>query len=89
MSLTGADPEELAKAEKEYQAAVSITKNIDPADYFRLGEVKEKVGKVDDAVGAFTKAGELDQTGQIKALADQAVERLKKKKGETKPPAKP
>jgi len=89
MSLTGADPEELGKAEKEYQAAVSMTKNIDPADYFRLGEVQEKVGKVDDAIGAFSKAGELDQSGQIKALADQAVGRLKKKKGEAKPPAKP
>lgn len=89
MSLTGTDPEELGKAEKEYQAAVSMTKNIDPADYFRLGEVEEKVGKVDEAIGAFTKAGELDQSGQIKTLADQQVERLKKKKGETKPPAKP
>lgn len=88
-SLTGADPEELAKAEKEYQAAVSITKNIDPADYFRLGEVEEKVGKVDAAKEAYKNAGKADQGGQIKALADQAIERLEKKKGEAKPPAKP
>ncbi len=89
MALGGADAEELGKAEKEYQSAVSLVKNADPTDYYRLGDVEERLLKPDDAIGAYTKAGEVDQSGQIKPLADQALERLKKKKGEAKPPAKP
>ncbi len=89
MGLTGMDVDELAKAEKEYQAAVSSTDSPNPGDYFRLGEAFKGHGKTDEAVEAFSKAGELDQGGRIKALADKAIEELKKKKSVEKPPAKP
>lgn len=89
MGLTGMDVDELAKAEKEYQAAVSSTDSPNPGDYFRLGEAFKGHGKTDEAVAAFSKAGELDQGGRIKALADKSIEELKKKKAVEKPPAKP
>jgi tetratricopeptide (TPR) repeat protein len=89
MGLTGMDVDELAKAEKEYQAAVSSTDSPNPGDYFRLGEAFKGHGKTDEAVEAFSKASEFDQGGRIKALADKAIEELKKKKAEQKPPAKP
>ncbi len=90
MQLAGLDPEELAKAEKEYKAAVSMSDAPNPGDYFRLGEIYEKSGKTDDAIGAYSKAAELDRGGAIKQIASQAIERLKKlKKPEEKPPAKP
>ncbi len=89
MALTGLDADELSKAEKEYQAAVSSTDSPNPGDYFRLGEAFRRDGKTDEAVEAFSKAGELDQGGGIKALAGKAIEELKKKKAEEKPPAKP
>ncbi len=93
MALTGVDSDELAKAQQEYKTAVSLIDNPDPGDYFRLGEAYERNGKTDEAIGAFSKAAELDPSGRIKPLVDQAIERLKKgkpeSKPETKPPAKP
>ncbi len=89
MGLTGTDPEELVKAEKEYQAAVSMTDRPNPGDYFRMAEAFRSDGKTDEAIEAFSKASQLDQGGGIKALADKAIEELKKKKTPEKPPAKP
>jgi tetratricopeptide (TPR) repeat protein len=83
------DPGELTKAEKEYEAAVSITDTPTPADYFRLGEAYRSHGKVDEAIQAFSKASELDENGGIKPLADKAAEELKSRKPAAKPPAKP
>jgi tetratricopeptide (TPR) repeat protein len=89
MGLTGMDPGELTSAEKEYEAAVSITDTPTPADYFRLAEAYRSHGKVDEAIQAFSKASELDESGAIKSLADKAAEELKSKKAAAKPPAKP
>jgi len=88
-SSLGSDPEELVKAEKEYQAAVTMTDRPNPGDYFRMAEAFRSEGKTDEAIEAFSKASQLDQGGGIKALADKAIEELKKKKTPEKPPAKP
>jgi tetratricopeptide (TPR) repeat protein len=88
MALTGLDADELTKAEKEYQTAISLSANPNPGDYFRLGEALKGHGKTDEALEAFTKADELDQGGGIKALADRAIEELKKQKAGAKPPDK-
>lgn len=74
------DPEELAKAEQEYQAAVSIAPSPAPQDYFRLGEVRAMLNKYDAAIEAFAKAGDLGQNTMIKTLADQKIEELNKRK---------
>ncbi len=89
MALTGMDPGELAKAENEYEAAVSLTDSPSPADYFRLAEAYRGHGKIDEAIQAFSKASELDDSGAIKSLADRAAEELKKRKAVQKPPEKP
>lgn len=89
MVLMGVDHGELAKAEQEYKLAVTISPRPDPRDYFRLGEAYANDGKIDEAIEAFSKASETDESGAIKALAGQQVERLKKAKSGAKPPAKP
>lgn len=88
MGLAGPDTNELAKAQKEYQAAISMTDSPNPGDYFRLGEVLQTTGKLDEAIDAFTKASEADQSGVIKASADKQIEVLKSKKAGAKPPEK-
>ncbi|HXJ94725.1 MAG TPA: tetratricopeptide repeat protein [Terriglobia bacterium] len=87
--LTGADPAELAKAEQEYKAAVTGTKQPNPEDYFRLGEVYENEKKIDEAIDAFSQASKLGQGTPIQSYADQQVDKLKKQKAEAPPPAKP
>jgi len=88
MGLMGLDQQELAKAEKEYRLAISGTDQPDPTAYFRLGETCKLQGKIDDAITAFTKAGELNPA-QLKPLADQQIEALKKVKAQPPAPAKP
>lgn len=90
LTLTGQpDREELAKAEAEYKTAVTSTGRPDARDYYRLGETFTLDGKLDEAIDAFTKAGELGQGTAIKTFADQRIEDLKKKKAQTTPPPKP
>jgi tetratricopeptide (TPR) repeat protein len=81
-SLSGPDKAELAKAEQEYQTAVTTTARPDPRDYFRMGEAYAMDGKLDDAIQAFTKASELGQGTMIKAYADQRIEEMKKRKAQ-------
>ena len=78
--LTGMDKTELVKAEEEFNAAVTKTAHPDPRDYYRLGETCKLDGKIDDAIQAFTRAGELGQGTLIKTYADQQVGELKKLK---------
>jgi tetratricopeptide (TPR) repeat protein len=87
--LTAADPEELAKAEQEYKAAVTGTTQPNPEDYFRLGEVYENEKKIDEAIDAFSQASKLGQGTPIQSYADQQVDKLKKQKAQAPPPAKP
>lgn len=89
LGLTGVDKDELAKAEQEYQVAVTTTEHPDSRDYYRLGETTAMEGKLDDAIAAFTKAGELGQGTMIKQIADEQIENLKKRKAQSTPPAKP
>jgi tetratricopeptide (TPR) repeat protein len=74
------DKTELAKAEEEFKTAVSITDRPDAQDYLRLGEAYGMDGKLDDAIQAFSKAGQLGQGTMMKTLADQQVEEMKKRK---------
>ncbi len=78
-ALQGPDKAELAKAEQEFTAAVTTASHPDPRDYYRLGEAYRLDGKLDNAIQAFTKAGELGQGTSIKAYADQEIAEMKKK----------
>ena len=100
MGLMGADQAELAKAEQEYNTAVTGTQQPDPSDYYRLGEVYRNENKLDDAIGAFTKASQLAQGSPLQTMAQQQIETLQKRKAEAgaapagappagSPPAKP
>lgn len=89
MSLAGPDREELAKAQQEYEMAVSLTTTPTPQDYFRLGETLAIQNKVDEAIQAFTKASELSQGTVLKTYADQRIEGLKKRVEQQQAPAKP
>lgn len=86
--LSGPDAAELAKAEKEYQTAVSGA-NPNPEDYFRLGEAYAMDNKIDQAIEAFTKASQLSQgtSPQLQALADQRLKAMKEKKAQSAAPA--
>jgi len=79
-SLSGADKTELGKAEEEFNAALTKTSHPDPQYCYRLGETYKLDGKIDDAIQAFTRAGELGQGTMIKTYADQQVAELKKLK---------
>jgi tetratricopeptide (TPR) repeat protein len=86
--LAAADPDELAKAEQEYKAAVNTTQP-NPEDYFRLGEVYTYEKKTDEAIDAFTQASKLGQGTPIQTYADQQVTKLKQAKAQAPPAAKP
>jgi tetratricopeptide (TPR) repeat protein len=80
--LAGPDKAELAKAEQEFKTAVSTTSHPDPRDYYRMGETYGLDGKWDDAIQAFTKAGELGQGTLIKTYADEQIGEMKKRKAQ-------
>ena len=88
-ALAGPDKDELAKAEQELKTAVTTTDRPYPGDYYRMGEACALDGKLDDAIGAFTKAGEIGQGTMIKAYADQRIEELKKRKAQGSAAPKP
>ena len=85
--LTGPDPEELSKAEKEYQMAVSAP-NPNAEDYFRLGEAYAMDNKTDQAIEAFTKASQLSQGTPLQTYADQRLKAMKEKKAQAAAPPK-
>lgn len=90
MALEGPDMGELAKAEQSYKLAIQKSSTPNPADYYRLGEVYTSEKKLDDAISAFSKAGQLAPGTIIEKLADQQVQALKKaQKSQTKTAAKP
>jgi tetratricopeptide (TPR) repeat protein len=80
--LAGPDRAELAKAEEEFNTAVTTSSHPDPRDYYRMGEAYALDGKLDNALEAFTKASELGQGTLIKTYADQRIAEVKKKKAE-------
>lgn len=84
MGLAGPDKDELAKAEQEYQTAVSMGERPNAQDYYRLGETRALLQKWDGAIEAFTKAGELGQGTVIKTYADQRIDDIRKKHPEAK-----
>ena len=88
MGLSGPDKDELAKAEEEYQQAVTLGEHPNPADYYRLGEARSSLGKIDEAIQAFTKAGELGGDSVIKTFSDQRIAELSKRKS-AQPAPKP
>jgi len=88
MGLAGPDKDELAKAEEEYQQAVTLGERPNPTDYYRLGEARTSLGKIDEAIQAFTKAGELGGDSIIKTYSDQRIAELNKRKA-AQPAPKP
>jgi tetratricopeptide (TPR) repeat protein len=76
----GPERAELAKAEQEFQTAVTTTRHPDPRDYYRLGEVYGAEGKWDEAIQTFTKAGKLGQGTVIKTYANEQIAQLQKRK---------
>jgi tetratricopeptide (TPR) repeat protein len=84
--LRGVNREELAKAEQEYQVAVTSVAQPMPRDYFRLGEARRMLGKLDGAIEAFTKASELGAGTIIKTRADESIADLERRKAQTTPP---
>ena len=89
MALEGLDQGELAKAEESYKSAISKSDTPDAADYYRLGEVYQGENKLDEAIGAFTKAGQLAAGTVIEQLANQQIQTLKSAKSQSKAAAKP
>lgn len=89
MALQGVDKDELGKAEKEFEQAVTMAERPNAQDYFRLGEAYSIDGKLDQAIQAFTKAGDLGQGSVIKTYADQRIQELQKRKKQATPAAKP
>ena len=81
-TLSGPDKAELAKAEQEFTTAVTTTGHPNPSDYYRMGEAYGLEGKLDDAIQAFTKAGEFGQGTLIKTYADEQVAQLKQRKAQ-------
>ncbi len=81
--LMGWDKDELAKAEKEFQQAVTLA-TPEPSDYYRLGEVYVREDKIDEAIAAFGKASQLGQ-GVVKQYADKEIETLKQQKAQMAP----
>jgi tetratricopeptide (TPR) repeat protein len=83
-SLAGVDKDELAKADNEYSQAVTITKDPDAQDFFRLGEVYAHENKVPEAIDAFTQCSKLSAANpslqNLQALAQQKIQELKSKK---------
>ena len=88
-ALAGPDPQELAKAETEYKAAVSGSSQPNAEDYYRLGEVYQHENKLDDAIDAFSKTSQLAQGSPLQGIADKQVQDLKARKAQSPPPAKP
>jgi hypothetical protein len=54
-----------------------------------LGQAYEQDNKINEALDAFSKASELSEGTELKKMADEQAEKLKKAKSEAKPPAKP
>jgi len=79
-ALAGPDKAELAKAEEEFNTAVTTASRANPSDYFRMGEAYMLDSKWDDALKAFTMASALGQGSMIKTYADQRIIEVKKKK---------
>jgi tetratricopeptide (TPR) repeat protein len=87
MNLAGPDPTELSKAEAEYKLAVAGPQP-NAQDYYRLGEVCEMENKLDAAIDAFTKSGQIGQGTMMQTLANQKIQEINKKKAQATAPAK-
>jgi tetratricopeptide (TPR) repeat protein len=83
------DKDELAKAETEYEQAISLSGRPAAQDYYRLGEAYAIDGKLDQAIQAFNKAADLGQGTVIKTFADQRIQELQKRKAQAPPGTKP
>jgi tetratricopeptide (TPR) repeat protein len=87
MTLSGGmDPDELAKAAQDFKASVDLTERPAPENYYRLGEIYADENKIDDAIGAFSKASEIGQGNPIQQYADTQITALKKRQAQAKPP---
>jgi len=88
LGLMSLDTSELAKSVDEFKLATTLTQHPVGTDYYRMGEAYKLLGKYDDAIAAFTKAGELGPA-VLKQYADQQIAGLKNAKPAAGAPAKP
>ena len=88
LGLMSLDTAELAKSVDEFKLSTTLTKHPVGTDYYRMGEAFKLLGKYDDAIAAFTKAGAVGPP-VLKQYADQQIAALKNAKPAAGPPAKP
>jgi len=88
LGLMSLDTSELAKSVEEFKLATSLTQHPVGTDYYRMGEAYKLLGKFDEAIAAFTRAGEVGPP-VLKQYADKQIEALKNAKPTAGPPAKP
>lgn len=89
MAVQPPDLVELEKAEQSYKMAVEKSKNPNPADYYRLGEIYTEQGKVDEAIAAYSNASKLAPGTGLDQMADQKIKALQQKKAQAGSSTKP
>jgi tetratricopeptide (TPR) repeat protein len=81
-ALLGVDKAELARAEEEFKTAVATSSHPEAGDCYYMGAAYGLDGKWDDAIRAFSKAGELGHGTVIETYAAEQVAEMKKRKAE-------
>lgn len=68
-------------AADEFKAAIAGARGANPANYFRLGEAYETMGKLDQAIEAFQNAADLGAGTAFQDLANKKIGEIKARKG--------
>ena len=71
-------PGPMLQSEESYKSAIAKADTPNPADYYRLGEALRGQNKLDEAIAAFSKAGQLAPGTVFEQLANQQIQALKK-----------
>ncbi|MGH9354694.1 MAG: tetratricopeptide repeat protein [Terriglobia bacterium] len=77
---------QLASAEQEFKTVVAGPQP-DAQDFYRLGEVYTRENKLDDAISAFTEAGQRAPGTLIQKYATQMIQQVQAAKAKNPPPA--
>jgi tetratricopeptide (TPR) repeat protein len=72
--------EEMPKAVDEFKLAIGTANAGNPANYFRLGEAYETMGKLDQALEAFQKAADLGSGTPFQDFANKKISEIKARK---------
>ncbi|HXW15055.1 MAG TPA: hypothetical protein VEN79_11145, partial [Terriglobia bacterium] len=88
LGLMSIDTSELAKSVDEFKLATTLTQHPSGTDFYRMGEALKLLSKYNEAIAAFTRAGEIGPP-VLKQYADQRIAELKKAMPAAGAPAKP